>query len=195
MTKVWETRNTYRILERTYYGKRPLRQHRRLLDIINVNLRKMDCEDWKRMELAQNSVHWRGLVLAVKDSSPRFYLLPPCKLHFFCNCIQTFRTESVTKYMLTTISTRSEATQRVMAAKLDRLTHKIAIQLHLVAESCTICSSRSRRPVGKLLDTPSYTRSLSFFHRSKLERYIQTDGYFQFPRDRTAIQISMKYSV
>jgi hypothetical protein len=26
-------------------------------------------------------------------------------------------------------------------------THKIAIQLHLVAESCTICSSRSRRPV------------------------------------------------
>jgi len=28
-----------------------------------------------------------------------------------------------------------------MAAKLSRLTHKIAIQLHLVAESCTICSS------------------------------------------------------
>jgi hypothetical protein len=33
---------------------------------------------------------------------------------------------------------------------------KIVIQLHLVAESCTICSSRSRRPVRKLLDTPSY---------------------------------------
>jgi len=30
------------------------------------------------------------------------------------------------------------------------------IQLHLVAESRTICSSRSRRPVRKLLDTPSY---------------------------------------
>jgi hypothetical protein len=28
-----------------------------------------------------------------------------------------------------------------MAAKLTRLTHQIAIQLHLVAESCTICSS------------------------------------------------------
>jgi hypothetical protein len=42
-----------------------------------------------------------------------------------------------------------------MAAKLIRLTHKIAIQLHLVAESCTICSSWSRRPVRKLLDTPS----------------------------------------
>jgi hypothetical protein len=40
----------------------------------------------------------------------------------------------------TTINTRCEATQRVMAAKLTRLTHKIAIQLHLVAQSCTICS-------------------------------------------------------
>jgi hypothetical protein len=30
-----------------------------------------------------------------------------------------------------------------MAVKLTRLTHKIAIQLHLVAESFTICSSRS----------------------------------------------------
>jgi hypothetical protein len=37
-----------------------------------------------------------------------------------------------------------------MVAKLTRLTHKIAIKLHLVAESCTICSSRSRRPVRKL---------------------------------------------
>jgi hypothetical protein len=34
-------------------------------------------------------------------------------------------------------------------------THKIAIQLHLVAESCTICNSSSRRPVRKLFDTPS----------------------------------------
>jgi hypothetical protein len=31
------------------------------------------------------------------------------------------------KYTLTTINTRSEATQRVMAAKLTRLTHKIAV--------------------------------------------------------------------
>jgi hypothetical protein len=43
-----------------------------------------------------------------------------------------------------------------MTAKLTRLTHKIAIQLHLVAESCTVWSSRSRRPVRKLLDTPSH---------------------------------------
>jgi hypothetical protein len=48
-----------------------------------------------------------------------------------------------------------------MAAKLTRLKKKkkIATQLHLVAESCTICSSRSRRPVRELLDTPSYLSS------------------------------------
>jgi len=43
-----------------------------------------------------------------------------------------------------------------MAAKCNKLTHKIAIQLQLVAENCTICCSRSRRRVRKLLDTPSY---------------------------------------
>jgi hypothetical protein len=55
--------------------------------------------------------------------------------------------------MLTTINTRWEAAQRVMAAKITRLTHKIVIQLHLVPEICTIFTSRSRRPVRKLLDT------------------------------------------
>jgi len=44
-----------------------------------------------------------------------------------------------------------------VVAKLTRMTHKIAIQLHLVAESYTICSSRSRQPVRKLLNTPSYS--------------------------------------
>jgi hypothetical protein len=43
-----------------------------------------------------------------------------------------------------------------MAAKLTRLTQEIAIQPHLVTESCTICSPHSRRPVRKLLDKPSY---------------------------------------
>jgi len=51
-----------------------------------------------------------------------------------------------------------------MAAKLTRLAHKIAIQLHLVAESCTICSSRSRRKVRKLLDIPSYFETLVSYH-------------------------------
>jgi hypothetical protein len=68
---------------------------------------------------------------------------------------KSFQTESITKYTLTTINTRWEATQRVMAAKPTRLTHKIVIQLHLVAVSCFIFSSRSRLPVRKLLDTPS----------------------------------------
>jgi len=51
----------------------------------------------------------------------------------------------------------------VMAAKLTRLTQKIMIQLHLVAESCTICNSRSRQSVRQLLDTPSYTMMISFY--------------------------------
>jgi hypothetical protein len=67
---------------------------------------------------------------------------------------KSFRTESITKYMLTKINIRLGATQRIMAAKLTRLTHKISIQLHLVAENYTICSSSPRRPVRKLLDTP-----------------------------------------
>jgi hypothetical protein len=63
---------------------------------------------------------------------------------------KSFRTESITKYMLTTINTRWEATRRLMAAKLTRLTQNSD-------ESCTICSSHSRRSVRKLLDTLSYT--------------------------------------
>jgi len=47
-----------------------------------------------------------------------------------------------------------------MAAKLTGLTHKVVIQLQLVAESCTICSSRSSRPVRKFLDTLSYVHNL-----------------------------------
>jgi hypothetical protein len=67
--------------------------------------------------------------------------------------------------------TRWEATQRVMAAKLPRLAHKIAIQLHLVAESYTICSSRSKRPVRKLLDTPSYVKVVLIFYCTVFTSY------------------------
>jgi len=42
-----------------------------------------------------------------------------------------------------------------MAEILIRLTHKTELQLHLVAESCQVCSSRSSRPVRKLLNTLS----------------------------------------
>jgi hypothetical protein len=68
---------------------------------------------------------------------------------YICDGVsKSFRTESITKYTLTTINTRWEATQRVMVAKLTRLTHKMAIYLHLVTESCIIYSSRLRRPSG-----------------------------------------------
>jgi len=43
-----------------------------------------------------------------------------------------------------------------MAAKLNTLTHEISMRLHSVAQSCNICSSRSRRPVRILLDIPSF---------------------------------------
>jgi hypothetical protein len=79
---------------------------------------------------------------------------------------KSFRTESITKWT-TIINIRWEATQRVMVAKLTRLTHKIAIQLQPVTESCTICSSRSTRPVRKLLDTLSCSwRSANVHFRS-----------------------------
>jgi len=45
---------------------------------------------------------------------------------------KSFRTETIEKYTLTTINTRWEATQGIITAKLTTLTHKIAIQLHLV---------------------------------------------------------------
>jgi len=46
---------------------------------------------------------------------------------------------------------------------------KTAIQLHLVAESCTICSSCSRWLVWKLLDTPLYIALVSFSCKSLYE--------------------------
>jgi hypothetical protein len=94
-----------------------------------------------------------------------FWRLTHTHTHTHTDCVsKSFRTESITKYTLTTINTRREATQRVVAAKLTRLIHKIAIQLHLVLESCTICSSRSRRPVRKLLGTPSRARARVCVH-------------------------------
>jgi hypothetical protein len=58
-----------------------------------------------------------------------------------------------------------------MAAEHTRLTHKIAIQLHLVAKSCTICGYCSRRPVRKLLDTPSYAARTNNYTRRVQEVY------------------------
>jgi hypothetical protein len=65
-----------------------------------------------------------------------------------------------------------------MAAELTRLAHKIAIQLHLVAESCTICSSRSRRPVRKLLDTSPYVGMMRVRYGTKLSLYLVHNAEF-----------------
>jgi hypothetical protein len=94
-------------------------------------------------------------------SIPFFFHIAHISQSILCTkyeCVsKTFRTELIMKYTPTFRITRCCPLQRVMAAKLTRLTHKIAIQLRLLAGSCTICSSRSRRPVRKLLDTLSYT--------------------------------------
>jgi hypothetical protein len=57
---------------------------------------------------------------------------PWCSSQLYEGVSKSFRTESITKSTTTKINTRWEATQRVMATKLTRLTHKIAIQLYLV---------------------------------------------------------------
>jgi WD40 repeat protein len=111
----------------------------------------------------------------------------------YCNCIaltsftvlpykdvsKSFWTESIMRSTTTTTTTTTnthwEATQRVMEAKLTRLTHKIVIQLHLVAESCTICISHSRRPVWKLLDTPLHISLFSLFTLSFINHFNFSD--------------------
>jgi hypothetical protein len=115
-----------------------------------------EVKEWVDLYLnSPNTSSWRGVQLKAQG---QIYLY--LYLHVqYKGVFKSFRTESITKYTLTIINTRWEATQRVMATKLTRLTHKIAIQLHLVAESFTICSSRPRRPVRKSLDTRSYIRS------------------------------------
>jgi hypothetical protein len=55
----------------------------------------------------------------------------------------------------TKINNRWEPTERVVARKVTRLNLTLVIQLHLLTESYTIWSSRSRQPVWKRLDTPS----------------------------------------
>jgi hypothetical protein len=97
---------------------------------------------------------------------------------------KSFRTESITKCKLTFGISRCCPFQRAMAAKFTRLAHKIAVQLQLVAESCNICSSRSRRLLRKLLDTHSYLLS-RFMER--VERLIGCQLYAIIPKYITSI--------
>jgi hypothetical protein len=84
----------------------------------------------------------------------------------------------------TKTNTRWEATEKVMVAKLTRLTHKIAIQPHLVAENCTICSSRSRRPVLELLDIPPYRSMHSLTSWRWVVSFTPRSLYPRYPLDR-----------
>jgi len=75
----------------------------------------------------------------------------------------------------------SRSNPKGMAAKLTRLTHKIATQLHLVTGSCTIYSSRTRRPVRKLLDTPTYSVELHE-HIMNTTTFVKIQKHFSFAR-------------
>jgi hypothetical protein len=66
----------------------------------------------------------------------------------------------------------------VMEAKLTRLTHKIAIQLYLVADSFTIYSYRSRQPVRKRLDTHSY--DCLIIKQGNCDKMEDTEIYFLY---------------
>jgi hypothetical protein len=79
-----------------------------------------------------------------------------------------------------------------MAAKLTRLSHRIAIQLHLVAQSCTIFSSRSRRPVRKLLDTTSYFCPVYFKIKLTKSRFLSSSLIFKFHLLSTALVNAQK---
>jgi len=76
-----------------------------------------------------------------------------------------------------------------MTAKLTTLIHKIAIQLHLVAESCAICSSSSGRPVRKLLDTPLYSPyQQGSYHYSSINLY-WSFFYFNFQSQPIPVRV------
>jgi hypothetical protein len=83
-----------------------------------------------------------------------------------------------------------------MAAKLTTLIHEMAMQLHLVAESCTICGYRSRRPVRKLLDTPWYLEAVSSIPNLRIHHALVTETHITWNnsnQDYKYFLISEKY--
>jgi hypothetical protein len=64
-----------------------------------------------------------------------------------------------------------------MVAKLTRLAHKIAIQLHLVVQSCTICGSLL---LATSSETFGYNLVLFFSILSKNLFYVYTNLSFIF---------------
>jgi hypothetical protein len=63
VVRMWEMRNSYRILVGKPEGKRPLgRPRRRWLGNIKMDLREIGSDDKDWIELAQDREHWRALV-------------------------------------------------------------------------------------------------------------------------------------
>jgi hypothetical protein len=92
-------------------------------------------------------------------------------------CIQKFP-DWIDNEITTTTNTRWKATRRVTAAKLTRLTHKIAINLHIVTKSCIICISLSRRSVRKLLDSLAYPSKWVILWRSLLHPSLSSHTFY-----------------
>jgi hypothetical protein len=71
-----DTRNSDTVFMVRLPIKRKLgRPRRRWEDKIRIDLQKINCDDGRWMELAQDRVQWRGLVLAVLNLRA---LLPEC---------------------------------------------------------------------------------------------------------------------
>jgi hypothetical protein len=79
-------------------------------------------------------------------------------------CIQKLPDWVIMKYMLTTINTRWEATQRVVAVKVTRLTHKIVIQLHPVQRALPFAALTPGSQSGNFWIHPY----MSIFHSNQL---------------------------
>jgi hypothetical protein len=147
----------------------------KLTQKMNSESQWLRCFWLERMRKPQNShVRWNGINWFLGYVT----MLPQLKRQYE-GVSKSFRTEYKTKYMLTFDITCCCPLQRVMVAKLTKLSHKIVIQLHLVAKSCTICSFCSRWQVWKLVDTPphimlnelgtcSWTLSIYWFRRQQL---------------------------
>jgi hypothetical protein len=81
---------------------------------------------------------------------PLVFILCMCVCIYVCMCVYTHKIHtrvypkvsglSLTKYTLIFGIARWEVTERVMTAKLTRLTHKVAIQMHLVTAIPSVLS-------------------------------------------------------
>jgi len=121
---------------------------KKLDGFFGTDLKKMGCGDEKFIELDQDRAQWRAFV----RGSRRISTFQSDMTTRNDGVSKSFRTESITNHQQQILVEK----RHKGPVKLTTPTDKIALQLHVVAESCTVCNSHSRRPVRKLLDTPSY---------------------------------------